>query len=920
MEIVLNSLPMRPSALAPKLTPPAPHGHQIAREVLLDRLGHAGVERLVLVCAPAGFGKTTTLEQWRVRLADQGLATAWLTLDAQDNDRSRFLAGLQAALERLVGSAGGDLSSPPTSSALGEWALDLIERYATLPLPFVLFLDDFEFVQDAGVLSLLAQLIERLPRNGRLVLGTRNRPALPLARLRMQGQLFEVDAEHLRFSLSETTQFFETSQVALPSELLRRLHDKSEGWVAALRLASLALDRPHASASLIERFSGSNLALADYLAEDVLAGLAPDMRQFLLHTSVLKHLSPGLCQSICDATLPGINAAAMLDRLAAANLFMTPVSSEVGSYRYHALFSDFLRAQLIREQIPRPQQLHRIAAAWYEQQQRPVPAIDHALEGADVGLALRLLDAYALPLLMEGRLRLLARWLGELPVEALKTHERVHVIGLWSQCLTSGPVEVMKRLATSNLRDCTEPVARGLVDALTTTLLAVSDHHDEAYTHGGPVLSRLSAGDASNDSMGVSFADSVLVNVIANTAIVRGRYQEARRLLDAGRRAQGRAPSAFSLMYAESTDGIIDLLEGRLRQATARFRLAVQPAIGTVNIRSYAGGNAWAGLLYAATVYEAGELAHAAQLLNVYLPMVCEAGLPDHMLLGHLMLARIAMGQPDTGPDSARASQILAELETLGHLRSLPRVVAGARLERARMAMLQGDRLGADAELSRANDSALWQRVARECHLANDIECLPLSLIRRSLLVGDAAAVTAAQPQIEREIALATAGSRHRRVLLLRLLEAIATLRLGNVKTALTQFHLVLKVCAREGFVRLVVDEGPLAGELLQRFLAEDTELLRRDPLLTDHARRILQAFGPLAEPEDHSAPAERLTPQELRVLQGVAEGLSNDEVAERWSISRSTVRTHMRNISVKLGAQNRTQAVSVARRLGWLS
>ena len=915
MEALLNTPSMRSTTLTPKLNPPAPRGHQVAREVLLNRLGQTGMERLVLVCAPAGFGKTTTLEQWRIRLADQGIATAWLTLDAQDNDRSRFLAGLQAALERLT-----DGIAAPTPSSSGEWALDLIDRFAALPSPFVLFLDDFEFVHDAGVLSLLGQFIERLPRNGRLVLGTRSRPALPLARLRIHGQLYEVNAEHLRFSLAETTRFFATSQVTMPAELLRRLHDKSEGWAAALRLASLALDRPHASATLIERFSGSNLALAEYLAEDVLSGLEPRMRLFLLHTSVLRHLSPGLCQAICDETLPGIDATAMLERLAAANLFMTPVASEAGAYRYHTLFSDFLRAQLARSRDPSEQQLHRIAARWYESQQRPVPAIDHALEGADFDWALRLLDSSALPLLKEGRLRLLARWLGEFPAELLRTHERVHVIGLWSLCLTSGPVDVMTRLAASNLRECTEPVTRGLVDALETTLLAVSDRHEEAYAHAGPLLTRVSQGDAINGSLGDSFADSVLVNAIANAAIVRGRHQEARRLLDAGRRAQGRAPSAFSLMYAEATDGILDLLEGRLRQATARFRLAVQSTTGSAQAASHAGGNAWAGLLYAATVYEAGDLDHAAQLLNVYLPMVCEAGLPDHMLLGHLMLARIAVSSPDSTPDNARASQILTDLEALGHKRNLPRVVAGARLERARLAMHQGDCVAVELELSRADDVALWERVAHESHLANDLESLPLSLIRRALLLGNVAAASAALPRIEREIALATEASSHRRALLLRLLEAMATLRMGKVSTALSQFQLVLAICMREGFVRLFVDEGRLAGELLQRFLAQDTDLLRRDPLLTDHARRVLQAFGPLQAPADHTPPMERLTPQELRVLQGVAEGLSNDGVAELWNVSRSTVRTHMRNISAKLGAQNRTQAVSVARRLGWLS
>jgi LuxR family transcriptional regulator, maltose regulon positive regulatory protein len=890
------------SALAPKLHPPAYRSQQVMREALLEKIQCSGGARLVLVCAPAGFGKSTAMGQFRERLTGQGLATAWLTLDGQDNDQSRFLAGLQATLDHL-----GAQQSAPSQSALssagpasiGEWALELIGRCKSLPAPFALFVDDLEAVQDTGVLSLLNELIDHLPRHGQLVLGSRVRPALSLSRLRMRAQLVEIDAGHLRFSILETRQFFADTPIAQSVELLRDLHDKSEGWVAALWLASLALDRSHAGAVLIERFTGSNLALADYLAEDVLAGLDDDLRRFLLCTSVLKHLNPQLCHAL----LPYDDAAAMLERLAAANLFITPIAGEPGSFRYHALFASFLRDQLAREQPQSVQALHRAAAGWYEAQQRPVPAIDHALEGGDLERALRLLDEHAMPLLMEGRLRLLARWFGELTSGVLQDHPRLYAIGLWALCFTAGPVETSRRLESSGLGRCVDPVVRALVDALPPTLLSMQDRQEEAYMRGCPLLAGLSSG--------ASFADSVLVNVVANAATVLGRHQEARRLLDAGRRAQGGEPSTFSLMYAESVDGTIDLLEGRLRHATARFRLAINPASGTAPALSYAGGNAWAGLLYAATVYESGELDHAAQLLHVYLPLVCNAGLSDHMILGHVMLARIAVCRCDP----SHALQMLAKLESLGHQRDLARVVAGARLERARMSLMQGDPIAFDTELSRASDGALWERVARECNLANDLETLALSRLRRAVQVGGADTV----PQIERQIAVATATSSYRRVLLLRLLEAMALLRQGEVAPAISRFSLVLKVCTREGFVRLVIDEGPLAGELVQRYLAQEGDARQRDPIVVDHARRLLRAFGPLPAVVDAVQPSGNLTPQELRVLQGVAEGLSNDAMAGQFGVSPSTVRTHLRNISAKLGTQSRTQAVALARRKGWL-
>lgn len=897
--------------LAPKLNPPASRGRQVPRDALLDTLQHAGPARLLLLCAPAGFGKTTALEQSRARDAERGLATAWLTLDAQDNDRSRCLAGLQAALETLQAATGARTAPgtvPASTRPVGEWSLALLDGFAALPAPFALTLDEFEALHDPGVLALIGELIERLPRHGRLVIGSRSRPPLPLARLRLRGELLDLDASHLRFSLQETTRLFAETSRTVPGELLRRLHEQSEGWVAALRLAALALDRPAGSAhasELLDRFAGSQLALADYLAEDVLAGLGPAEREFLLCTSVLKHLHPAICQAL----LPGVDAAALLDSLAAANLFLTPILGEPSGYRYHALFANFLRAQLDREQPGRSLALHRAAAGWFESEQRPVPAIDHALEGQDLPRALRLLEAHAMPLLMQGRLRLLARWLHELPAAALQAHPRLHAIGLWALCFVAGAPEALERLTQSDLQTSADPVVRGLVDALPPAALAMQDRAAEAYAIGSPLLARLAHGDA-------AFADTVLVNVLANAATVLGRNQEARRLLDAGRRAQGREPSPFSLMYADSVDGIIDLLEGRLRQASARFRLAVNPpAQPTSPLPTYAAGNAWAGLLYAATVYERNELDTAQPLLQVYLPLVCDTGLPDHMILGHVMLARIATQHGDRD----QAQQVLAELEALGHTRGLERVVAGARLERARMALLQGEPMAMQAELDRLQDSPVWARIAGECHLANDLENLAFSQLRQALVFGDTAAATAALPRIEHQIALATATSSHRRVLLLRLLEAMALLRTGQPDKALSQLLLVLKVCAREGFVRLLLDEGPLAGELLQRLLARDEPALRHDPILADHATTVLAAFGPLPALADLPQPTQRLTAQEQRVLQDVAEGLSNDEVAERHGISRSTVRTHMRNISAKLGAQNRTQAVSLARRQGLL-
>lgn len=880
--------------LGPKLNPPASRIGQVMREAICDRVCNAPAARLVMVCAPAGFGKTTAMSQCRQRLAEQGVATAWLTLDTQDNDIARFLAGLDAAVHRLGGAGLAPLGAAALSS--GEWALALMERLGAMTLPFALFLDDLELVQDAGVLALVRELIERLPRGGQLVMGSRTLPELPLARLRARGQLVDVNAGHLRFSRGETARFFARGTVGeLPLDAVARLHDKTEGWVAALWLASLALERPQGRGDFIERFSGSHLALADYLAEDVLAGMPPELKAFLLRTSLLKHLHPALC----EALLPGVDAVAILRRLEAANVFLSPIDGEPGTWRYHSLFASFLRGQLEREAPQELGPLHQAASAWYEAQERPVPAIDHALEGGDVERALGLLERHAMPLLKQGRLRLLARWFAGLAEAALRDHPLLQVVYLWALCFTAGPVEAMARLQATGLRQSLDPAVRAHVGALEPTLLGMMDRHEEAYACGRVLVAALPSGEP--------FADSVVANVMADASTVLGRYPEARALLDAVRRAQGAGGSAFSQMYSESVDGIIDLLEGRLRQASARFRLAVSTTPADNHAR--ASGNAWAGLLHAGTMYEGNDLEQAARLLHVYLPLARDVGLPDHVILGHVMLSRIAMCRREP----LHAMNMLAELEALGHQRALPRVVASARLERARIALLQGDPEGADTELQRADEPALWRRVSAQCHLANDVETLQISRLRRDVLLAPA---RAALPAIEREIAIATAATRQRRVLVLRLLQAMATWRAGDVAAACAMAMPLMKVCAREGFVRLVVDEGPLAGELVSALAAREQEALRRDPILADHLGRLVRAFGDEAGPPPPVLP-EPLTQQELRVLRLVSEGLSNDALGDRLGISKSTVRTHLRNISAKLEARNRTQAVAIARRLG---
>jgi len=894
------AMPSSPRILETKLSPPALAATQVLRTAIREAIAAATV-KLVLVRAPAGFGKTTAMAQIRERMDAQGVATAWLTLDRADNDVSRFLSCLAEAVLRL------GAEEPRTHGPF-----DAVAALAAHDAPFTLFLDDFEVVQEPAVLGLVREIIEQLPRRGQLVIGSRGLPDLGLGRLRARGQLMEIDTDRLRFTLEETSAFFGLRQThasqalqALPADLLSQLHRKTEGWVAALWLASMALERHGIETGFVERFSGSDRAVAEYLAEDVLAHQPREIRDFLLRTSILRQLDA----SVCQALNPRVDCAAILEQLAAANLFLTPVSGDGRAWRYHSLFADFLRAQLARELPGEIERLHLAASGWYESQDRPVPAIDHAIEGGDHPHALTLLDSCAAQFLEQGRMRMLARWFSVIPEHQLRAHPFLQPIALWATCFTHGPWEAMRMLEQSGCTDSAIPEVRASAHTLVPLLLAMQDRHDEAYEAGRHSLARLPTG--------LAFADSVLLNAMAHILAVRGDQREAQRLLDAARREQGN--STFNRMYTESLAGLFDLHEGRLRQATARLRMAVDTTHAVSYNHSH--GNAWAGVLYAGVVYESNQLLQADHLLNVYLPLARDVGLPDHMILSHVMRSRIAFHAGDIDA----AFQALTELEYLGHHRQLPRVVAGAKLERSRMLLLQGNGPASHDELLRAGDPELWERERRQRLPAHDLDYLALAKARWEIVFGDARAALAV---LDAEIHAAVASTRNRRVLKLRVLRAMALQRMGEMAAALEEIGAVLQTASQEGFMRLILDEGPAVGTLVQRYAnaamqeAAASPSTRGDPILADYLQRLLQAMGPMAPADAETTPAgdalkEPLTRKEIRVLQLLAEGYSNNALAEKLFVSDSTVRTHLRNINMKLDAKSRTQAVAMARRLG---
>lgn len=896
-------MPTKSSPLvSAKFSPPAFNLRQVVREDLTDDIVDTAA-RLVLVRAPAGFGKTTVMAQARHRLEREGIATAWLTLDAADNDPARLLAYLGHVLDEL---APKEHAGAPDggATALGEAAIALMEGLSAIPFPFALFVDEFEALHAAGVTALFAQLIERLPPGSKLVIGSRSIPDLRIARLRAGGQLLELDIQQLRFSLEETRNFFaERGARGVGADEVALLHRKTEGWVVALWLAWLALERHQRPSDFIASFSGMERSVAEYLAEEVLSQQPEDARRLLLASSILREISAPLC----DMLLPGVPTARLLEQLSTANVFLVPIEGKPGYWRYHSLFASFLRAQLQREMPGELNRLHLAAAGWFLAQGRPVPAVDHYIEAGESGEAIAVLRKEAMPLLMQGRLRLLARWFDALPAEALTAEPLLQVAQIWSECFTGGPQTALAMMRKSGIEQSDDLEIRVHVAGLHASLLALMDQWDEAHAVASRSLHLLPSPSA--------FANASLVNVSASAATVLGLFPEARQFLRRAREGQALGSSAFHRMYSETTEGIIDLIEGRLSEPRARFRLAVQTT--QASSLDAAHGNAWAGLLYAGTVYESGDPQQARRLLQMYLPLARDAWLSDHVIVGYRILARIAFaeGEIDHG------FQSLSELEYLGHERQLPRLAAAARVERARMLLLQGHANAAAEELRSAGTPELWRQIAARCHLGHDAEDQLIGQMRWQLQAGDPRKAAMA---LDALVAQATRDGRLRRALKLRLLQAMALHRAGEDDQAHALALPLLQLCCAEDLFRVVLDEGPVAGRLvlLVQSRLEAQPGGQGGPIFADYLQRLVNAFGPIAgegQMAGGTAPlpelVEALTPKEIRLLQLLAEGYSNRALTEKLFVTDSTVRTHLRNINGKLGANNRTQAVAMARR-----
>jgi LuxR family transcriptional regulator, maltose regulon positive regulatory protein len=948
--------------LATKLFVPRPRPNAVPRPRLLSQLDRALTVPLMLVAAPAGSGKTTLLAEWlasrsyelRVKsselpspettlnsqLLTLNFRVAWLSLDDGDNDPTIFLRYLIAAFQRLgpaIGSTALALLQASEPPALETLLRIVLNDLATLEQESVLVLDDYHRITTPAIHQALAFLLEHLPPPLHLVLASREDPPLPLHRLRGRGQLVELRARDLRFSVEESAMFLRDSMgVVATDEMVTSLTTRTEGWAAGLQLAALALHDRTDQADVVAALSGSQRYLGDYLAGEVLDRLSAHLKTFVLQTSILDRMCGPLCDAVMGigdqgsgvreaglisdprSLIPDSYSQLILAELERRQLFLVPLDDERRWYRYHHLFADLLRARL-RQGVSADAvaALHRRASAWYEAQGLVTEAVHHALAAHDWERAARLLEQHSLHAVMGGRIHTVLGWLNMLPDVVLRARARLcntHAILL---LLTNQP-----EAAEARMRDFEACVQRGIPsDQAATVRGRGALVRANIVRQRGDLVSCVAFAQQALDLLPETEEEQITRPVAmlnaARAFLITGDVREtSERVAVEALVSTNASGHMLGILGAITNLARLRVLQGRLRAAILTFQEAEQIVPEPETLRSLEGSPAYyfgmGDLLYEWNDLDAAEEQLTQGIELVGGPLAVEA---EYATQGYLALARLQQAQ---GKHIAAIATLEAFVDLAQRRRFVAHLMQRGIAAQAALRLRQGQRAAAIA----------WAE-ASDLHADDDLnfsrEAAYLTLARLRIAADQAEAVL---PLLARLLEDAESKARMHSAIEILTLQALAYDALNDRERALTTLERALTLAEPEGYVRIFVDEGAPLAALLQeahirnRMTSYVTKLLAAFPEAQSAERRA-RNNAPFALRDRSLEPSntlvEPLSDREREVLGLVAAGLSNQQIAARLIVGVSTVKKHINNIFGKLAVRSRTQALARARELDLL-
>jgi LuxR family transcriptional regulator, maltose regulon positive regulatory protein len=936
-----NKLPEQNSVnlFATKLSAPPPRSTLVARPRLAAKLDGGLQGRLTLVCAPAGFGKTTLITDWfhqkirgdggrketpvegRLRPQPQ-LQIAWISLDEDDNDPLRFITCLAAAVDTLRSGAAAHIAPllqsqplPPPKTVVASLMNALGAAVAQEPSPgsyYALVIDDYHLISQEAVHQSIVFLLENQPTWLHLTILTRIDPPLPVPRLRACHQLTEIRAADLRFTADEAASFLnQVMKLDLSPDDVSALESRTEGWIAGLQMAALSMQGRPDIPAFIKAFTGSHRYIIDYLIEEVFERQSEEIRDFLLQTAILDRL----CGPLCEAVTAQSGGQISLEELEASNLFLVPLDDERHWYRYHHLFRDVLRSRLLRRYPDRLPALHRRAARWYEATGAPEAAVPHWLSANDFEAVERLLEGTGGVMLMSGRWSLLLEWLDAIPDAVLRQRPLLCMFKAWALYLTGqwqrveSYLQDVERLASLEEDPAWTLTPDGEGGPLTGWRGQVATLRSQMASRQGDSARAI---EQSQKALAWLPQDDLLMRGIVATNLgfaylSLDDWPEAERLLREGRSATAASGNESMALSAANGLRLIEIAHGRLRAAAAYFRELLQEATPRLDQAVIGAHYHLGGLLY-----EWNDLPGALDQVSQARDLANQLQITRLCLLCDLLRAQIRQAQGDhAGAVSlVQAARMKESSATADQV-----VLVAARLAAGR------------------DDKEVLEKFLRH---VPEIQDRPYTSERRSEYYARVQAWLALSKLAEAEALLETlrpavqACGHHGALIEYLALQALLSWQRRDRGQATSLLEQALALAQPEGYVRTFVDFGPTMQALLQNYRISLDPEKGKEPRrqLAAYVDKLLAAFSRIKPvPEKFGAseallvlpPAEALSGRELEVLRLMADGLSNRAIAETLFLSVGTVKTHAHNIYVKLDVQSRTQAIAHARELGML-
>ncbi|WP_258181341.1 LuxR C-terminal-related transcriptional regulator [Burkholderia multivorans] len=859
-----------------KLAPASARGI-VSRIARLGRLRRGRDRRLTLVCAPAGYGKTTLLAEWRNALVESNVKVAWVSLDQDDDNASIFSSYVVASIVDATGGVGTraqrllrDRALIPLKTVFDE----LLNEVESSGVELFLMLDDFDRLASPIIHGAMFELLRYAPSNLHIVLSCRSIPALPLSYFESRDQLVRIDENDLRFDDTETRSFFERiAGKPLNAENVERLRAATEGWVSGLQLAALALRDDSDAARVAEQVSRARGGIAAYLNENVMTQVPDAIRLFLLHTAVLDEMTPALCEALTGRG----DALDCLEWLNEHNLFIRSIDGDRGRYRYHALFLQYLREELALREPDAIAGLHRRASEWYAVERQWPDAVRHALAAGDFDAAAGWVEACAMKLIASSDVRTVLDWVSRLPEQALAGRLRLRIAHAWALALSMQMIDARRALEALESdvdagRLDTDAVTATELLAVRSLITALSDHSTEALHLGERVLA---AGPPSG-----SWIEQIGQTTLSFGLGYAGRLNDALELRARAERAASGHEPLFANVYRRNMSGLAEFVAG-LSAATA-LSAGYLSAI-------YYEWNDW-------------QKVRDAQIDRVDIAMqACSLG----PLLRFVQTA--AMLQFHAGHE-ARAHELLDEGDHIACSRQWLRLRVACMATGIRLYLSAGKQTQAH-RVARALASLVPAAPPEETSSRLETWQMARSAHAR-LLLADARADEAVQVMATVNDVLAARGFNWMAAQA-AVLRAVACEQAGDHDTALAMLVRSLEYGQGNGLVRTFVDEGPPVETMLARL---QKQLDRFPAVGTWYPRELMRAFDAQravrAAPAGRTAVVGNLSAREVEILDYVARGLSNKEIARALRVAPETIKWHLKNIFEKLNVTSRIQAV----------